>query len=1222
MQTNLDILKDGIIEQSLPDLERISATPFEIYEDIYKGDQRKEEMSARTRRPVEEADTRGRRTARNSRRAPPQSRRDTMVGRSRNGSGRALGVVAPTAPTTPEESPELFAPKSFESYVEEKQKESKDIDLMGFRTNSLMNETLTGKMSKAIWSYYNQNYSDEEEQIEVGLTNPAELGFTKQKGREIAMGLIDEKLKEIGNVKLTEYKKVRQAKALWNKRYELQFQNLMEKKRLEADLPTLGEFVDSVSEDPTRFLQEMVQETINKPELIFLPQIAASRAMSAASAATTALKAGKTAQQVAVTAAGLGGAYAGGVTLGTIDRVLEQSSSDGEIQWARAAEQSQVDGILGMVFHGAGRVLTRGTSSNADHVRSIQEARVFKDELKSSTEVNLDTARSNSTKINEIIEEPSTETYIDSNGHVYNFEIKETLEIEGLEAQIKQMEAEKADYAGYKNVENVLKESIDSTQAKIKELKKEGITEGELTKLEIELKELKDLKETNKTPVDLAESWMLSTKKNPVITQNFMEFEDSSGVKHTLRRLTPDMLREGIVNIEGIVGMDLTGKFDVTKANDKVAHAWKNYVVSATSPLRNISKQSPTAKLLMDTLSPRDSETSVGRAPVYTIQENTAGRQGLYAVRIKDIMSLTRTIPDGEMLLRQHLRGVGESDNPVILAAAKATRDLLDDVRNYAKSAGMLVDEAEDFLPRYYNRKSLDTPEARSLLLERITSLKDKEGNPIYNASEITNSIRDIAENLDKVTDESARIKVGTTAVYPVGHRKWKDVPDALLDEFLEPDVLGTITRYVNNTVKRTELDRVFGYNGKKLDNWISQIASESSAIGRDMTDAEVASLRDVYHLLDGSYGGNAELKPLADTAIAAQNLLKLPLVTVTSALEPLTIVSKLHEGGQLKALLKSYGGNLVRGKETMRAIRREAEEVGLIHEAALKEKLEALTGEGLEGLPARVNTTVMKAFLLHNWTEHSRVVAYEASRNDIIKSAKGLLLNPDNKKAAGRRDFLARLNIHPDEAVQWIKNGALTTDPFYTTIKRGSYRFANEMIANPNKLNKSKLLSSNSSALRLIGQFKSFSSVFANEVVAGTIDEAKKSWNSGRRLEALKKLSGIFAAVSAMSYWTAYDNDILTLDGPIGDDTVGELATKMSLGVAGMLVPGASMVAPLYSGRGAGGLLGPTMSDVGAVGKELNSIVTKGEADPVGLAKRVAPLYTKTGVAIAESVK
>lgn len=1067
----------------------------------------------------------------------------------------------------------MWMPKTFAQYQQEESKKDFEIDWLGAKDNSFV-------VHAAEW--INQKFDDEyvpENSIE---------------GRSIAMGEIDLQLQELGNVNLTDYKGIRTAKALWDQRYKLQLQNQMDQAMIDSELPSVSDFVNMVKEDPVLFGKQMIQEIVNKPELIFLPQLAAARAGLAA--ANVAIAVGATARvtQVAKVVGAGTGAYAGGVTLGTLDRIATQSTKTGEIDTAKAFEQAQIDGLLGIVTTTGGKILTRGLSKAKTFRQQRAESRAFANNVAQSTEADLDVAKDRDA-IDVAMKEESTETYVDGNGNVYSFEIRETQDVTKFKDRIEELKTMKKRYLEDEDAMSAIDGAMKIEMQKLKQAQFNG---SDSTQIINDMKSLSNKGANLSTKRDIAEQWNNTQERSPVITQNFMKFMDNTGVEHTLRRLTPELLKDGNVRLQGISSLDLTGKLNLTEADNKFKHAFKDYAVSATAGIEKLADRSPTAKLLLDLVDPRSGTR--GRSPVETIQERTHYKQGEYSVKSNDLANI---IVGKEEALRKHMRGVELSEDPVVLEVAAGYRELLDGARDYAKSNGLKVDQAKNFLPRYYDRSKLQTMEAQAELADRVSSIVDTKGMPKHDRDQAARSARDIAKNINKESDESGRFIKGSET-QPVGFRKWKDVPDAMLDDFLDENFIGSIDRYLMNNAKRTELDAVFGYNGKKLDEMLDTIDKEVEGTGRFVEERERTSVQDLYKLLNGTYGGTvSEFKGVTDTLIGFQNALKLPLVTVTSALEPTTMLFRLNETGSgVEGLMNAYGGTSVRklfGSMKLEEIHREAKEVGLINEAAVKERIESMTGEGLEGLPAKINNNVMKAFGLHQWTEHTRAVVYEASRNDLVRSIKGLQKNPDNAASKSRRRWLAENNIDPDLAVKWLAEGSNVNDPFYTSLKRGAARMANTMIANPNKINKAKLLSSNRSALRLAGQFKSFTSTFSNEVMKPSLDEAVKLWNEGNKGKAMTKMSTMFTLVSAMSYWATYKTSLLTEGEATGDDKPVDVAKKMAMGVAGMVIPGAAMAAPLYGGTGLDRGLGPTYGDA--------TNLLKGNSP-----KLIAPTYVK----------
>ncbi len=1089
-----------------------------------------------------------------------------------------------------EPTDELFVPQTFEEYKREQLTTEQDIDWTGAWDNSLIRHGVEwGRQAMYDW------YVPEE----------------SVRGRQIQDMKLRKELETLGPVDSYDRGKQLEAKQLWDQRNELKFKNFLDEQAMNSEFPSMKELKDAVMENPSKFFKQMAQEVIDKPELMLLPGIAAARAGAAAVTAADAVGAGARATQVAVLSAEMIGAGAGGLTVGTLDRALQQSTNKGEIDMLKAMEQSQVDALLGVVLHGGGRALSKGVSSLKRAEAVEVQAKDFKKKATLDTETELDELRYREA-VKRADEDPAVEAWVDENGNVYNYEVREVVDEASLKGQIVGLENLKKQAGTSKADREVLNLEIDRVNKEIDLAREQG---GELTELVNKRSEL--LSKDIPTREQAAESWFTGSEKAKVVDNQFMQVTDAVGEVHTLKRLeSPET--DG-VNIEGIQGIDLTGNFNVQAKNNRLMEVVKDYTVSATASLEKVAKMSPTAKLMLDAINPRARN---GRAPIYTIQENLAYKQGQYTMKSTDIKTKMEELGVSEEALRDHMRGVTPSLDDGVLEVSTMVRGLLDEAKDYAKQKGMKLDEAKDFLPRYFDETKINE-EMANTLADQI-SLQDMNSKleAKYPREEVLKSLENIMTNTQRATDEQGPLSSGGK-VQPIGHRSWKDVPDSVIAPALRDDFLAQIDRYLMNTVKRVEVDSVFGPNGSKIDEWTKKIAEEVEETGRGsfgkarlLTDKELENIKDIPKLLGGTYGGKATGKKVTDAVLATEMVTKLPLVTLTSIFEPVTILNRLNESSGIQDLVSSYIGKAKKSFNgvSKEQLTREAKEVGLVHDAAVQERLEAMVGEGLEGLPAKISKGAMKTFMLHQWTEHTRTMAYQAARNDLLKSIKGLAMDPKSSKSSNRQRWLAEMNINPKKAVDWYVKGADVKDPMFDRLKRGATRHANTMIANPNKINKGKLSSSNSSIARLVTQFKGFTNVYANDVVGSIIDESKSLWNQGDKLKALRKMSGLLATVSGMSYWTAYKTGLVTGEGVVNDDSEWEVAGKMTNGVTGMLVPGAAMIAPLAEGYGLSNVLGPAAGDAEKIGMSVF-----GDRKLESAVKGIAPTYSNVAEKIIE---
>lgn len=1015
-------------------------------------------------------------------------------------------------------------------------------------------------------------------------------------GREIARQEILKEIESIGPAMLSEKDKVKRLKELWDKNHILRLENERDQMMLEADAPSIAEIANAIVERPKETGFALLQGIVDSPELALIPQLTGARGASLAATASKAVGLGTKATQVTKVAGGLTAAGLGGFSVGVIDNVLNQSSKTGHVDLFKALEQSQTDALLGAVFYGGGKVLTKGVTTVAERNKRYRQAKI--DATDSISTRNLkDAGFYKALKDRVDNAEPATEFYADMEGNVYHMEVKELLNLESSKKEILGLRNKYS-----KDLESMkyLDGELEKLNNKIKSYKDKGVP--------IDLLETKFNYESKLAEIEpnqqMLEKLFASAEREGVDTHNFIQMTDTEGVQHTLRRITPDMFRLGEVKIDGLPGITLNNEFKIGKnPNDLVTRALGAFG-SATAPIRNLAKSSPTAKLLYDKFNPSSAK---GRANLVTMQESVKMNQGKFLMKSREIIETldkesNMSSTDTHRALMEHMRKVNVSEDPAIIKAADSYRALLDEVNNYVTSKGVKIDYAEDFLPRYYNQKALNTPEARKKLVDSVM-----EKYPNKTREEVERSVLKIKENL-KVDSDEATLIATEGKVLPIGYRKWKNVPDEVLHNYLDDNFIGSLERYMLNTVVRTEAESVFGFGGSKLSIIKAQVAKELDELAggpnvvgaRRITEAESNAIDDLYLLAVGAYGGrtNKSLKALTDGAMAFSNIVSLPLVTLTSASEPLSMLFRFKEESGIKALLDTYTElPVIRkikasfGDMSYQQKVKEFQEITATNDVAVSERVLAITGEGLQGWPAKINNKFMHLTMLHNWTQLNRRMAYEASKRDILKSIKGIVKGDKPEMDNGRRTYLSDLGIDPDIAASWVRNGASIDSPVYNNIKAGALRLTNTVIADPDKFNKAKVLSSNNSLLRIIGQYKAFNSTFVNTVMGSTYNDIVKMYNAGDKMMALKKFSAAVATMSGMAMWMTYNRDIAFNDGQLKEDKGQALVNNF----ISMSVPGAGVLAPLYDQYGTKGFVGP-----------LGNIIDRTRKDPT----KVSPAF------------
>lgn len=1003
-------------------------------------------------------------------------------------------------------------------------------------------------------------------------------------GREIARQDILKEIETLGPAMLSEKDKVKRLKDLWDKNHELRMKNEADQMLIEADAPSLVEMADAIMEHPKETGYAILQAVVDKPELLLVPQVAGARGVLIAGKAAQAVALGARATQVSKLVGGLTAAGLGGLTVGTLDKAIERKGLTGEVDLFRDMEQSQVDALLGTMIWGGGKVFTQGV--NSVKARNASYSRVKQDVAESLTHRNIKSAGYYRAVENRVdTSQPDTQIYADPNGNVYQVQSVEILDMlnkkEGLLAMRTKYEQ---DFEALRALDGELA-SIET------EIKKAG------TNIPLDLLQRKVDVSTSILNIEpnqrMMERLFMNAEKEGVDVHNFIQMEDGNGIKHSLRRVTSEMFRTGQAKVDGLPGIvleDFNPKA-LAKMPGDLKIAAKGAFISATAPLQDLAKVSPTAKLLVDKFSPN---SQAGRAFLETMQEEVRSNQGSFLFTSKEILKKAdiaglKTGEQAHVQLREHMRGVTEHTDPSTLEASAKYRELLDNVAKYAKAKGVKISTSKDFLPRYYDQAKLKTPEARTQLADIVM-----EHYPTMERNTVERSVLKIYQNLSSETDEVGLMHVGGK-IYPIGHRKWDKIPDAALDAFLDDNFVGGLERYILNTVKRTEAESVMGEGGKKLKDFKSQIQKELEEISagpndpnaRRMSAMEAESIEDLYHLAVGSYGKqtNKSVKKVTDGVMAVTNILSLPLVALTSLTEPLSMLHRLKETSAVAAILDTYTElPMIKqmkasfGDMSYQARLKEFDEMSATNDAATAERALAMTGEGMEGWPAKINTKFMSLNGLHQWTQLTRRKAFEASKRDIIKMAKGLAKGDKPEMDVTRRRELSELGIDPKLVVSWVNRGADITDPVYNRIKKGAMRQTSTIISTPDKFNKAKLLSSNNSILRIAGQYKSFGSTFVNSVMAETYSDVIKLWNEGHKRKALQTYSAGMMALSGMTMWATYNRDMIANGELTGGDDKAKITRKLTTNFAAMAIPGAALLSPFYDSYGASGLVGPAV--------------------------------------------
>ena len=890
----------------------------------------------------------------------------------------------------------------------------------------------------------------------------------------------------------------------------------------EMGLPGLEEVWDAISEDRERFAFNMVQETINKPELLVAGVLGGwGFGILGAKTLTAMNVAGKAATSAKVVGS-MSGAYTGGVATGTVDRAIESANKTGRFQLGKSYEQSQMDGVIAASMWGLGSAVASGARA----IRGTKRSMNFKKHIK-DTDTDFNTAKDSFDKANPISEQDLMDTtlhptdvqpYKDSQGVIHIIETAGIYEPKGQKATMDLVQAAefKISKQELTKVNKLLNENldkradVDQRKWELKDLESEGDIEliDQIAKLEEESIMLsKDIAKGQTTlgkhsvAVRAQEELYGYTQPVNLEPPTHLEIEGPDGLPMTLKRIdnTKSINDNGIM-IDGYRPTDMS----MVAQNNGYQNPWTALVTNmyrgATAPLTKLGKASPTANLLIKKLNPDSSDP---KSPMWSLQEDIIFNQGTYNNRMAGVIRNLKehsANPRFEAEVRENMRGSIISEDPQVLKASQSIRALLDDHLKYLQDAGVKVTSVDkDYLPRKFNHEVLKTDQGKAEFIQR--TMVDQG----LTRSAAEKSLRNILENRTEVNDVLTANGSGSNKV-PYGTRSLDRVKDMDISNLLSDNFFEDITKHLMSGVRRAEMSKVFGDGGSKLKDMVKEISKESEDIGRTLKGDEQQRIYDIYNAMQGSYKPiDSEALTLVNNGLTTlTNLSKLGLATVTSLTEPLVTLARLNESTGVSGALNTY---VQAGKSGFRKVFKglkehesiaEAREIGLITDQAIAEALDNMQGVGMQGKLSTLNHKFFKATMLHQWTEISRGMAYGAAKKDLQKTIAGLAKSTMDSKSTDRKRWLSQAGIKESEAIAWINGGGDMKAPFATQLKRASMRMANEIIANPTPINKPLWMSS--PKMRLVSQLKTYPIVFGNTIIKKQWDEFKASNRKGRK--------------------------------------------------------------------------------------------------------------------------
>ena len=384
--------------------------------------------------------------------------------------------------------------------------------------------------------------------------------------------------------------------------------------------------------------------------------------------------------------------------------------------------------------------------------------------------------------------------------------------------------------------------------------------------------------------------------------------------------------------------------------------------------------------------------------------------------------------------------------------------------------------------------------------------------------------------------------------------RRFRNIKDEDIAEFLEDDVQQILETYFTNTGQAIARSKYFGKTFSQFNtNTIVPMREELRKSGMKDTEIKkvIEKVEDTYKKVTGleqysqsTLKKNKFARGMADWGKLSQQMAHLPFATLSSVTEPLLLLSRAglkDSPGVVKdiarALVKEGNSVLDRswkgiqrgvlGKKTtgvkdigMPSQKKGASifdtmdddtwgelyKTGLALEQAVQERIEGLAGEGMYGSWAKNGQAAFfKVNLLTQWTKAVQLASFTTGKRLIKTNAKRLSeggLSKSNKQYLTRQ--LGDLGINADEAVAWyrasLKNGKFNNriakaQNFYKEdLTSGANRFTKEIILNPSTAEANRPLWFSHPAAQLLVQFAGYPTVFNNTILKRFSNEAVNS--------------------------------------------------------------------------------------------------------------------------------
>ena len=463
-------------------------------------------------------------------------------------------------------------------------------------------------------------------------------------------------------------------------------------------------------------------------------------------------------------------------------------------------------------------------------------------------------------------------------------------------------------------------------------------------------------------------------------------------------------------------------------------------------------------------------------------------------------------------------------------------------------SLGQIIDEVEE------SRKNIVTkflPNTREVKREKL-KVADQIIEDMLDKKNLVNS-------LDLET-------LGTMAPSSFSPRSLFMVDDSKIRDFVDKDFNLLMKDYFNSSARLFARTKTLGVNLADFKNkWIGDISDPNSirgqlhSAGRSLSSKDATELQSLYEYATGlgkQYFDASAANNIADFAKVSQQIAHLPLATLSSLTEVLIPLTRVGAGDYANALGKTiknaaqqnFNGTKKLLQEehnlTSDEAYREMHRVYLALEQAVAQRVDSLTGEGIQSVSGRkIQENFFKYTGLSGWTRTVQLAAFTMGKDLIRRNLDTVIeLDRATKTKSNKRKYkravqeLADLGVNINQGKMWImqrkgqmydkhkganeSTGLYNWDEYYeNNVMQGAARFANEVILDPSKAAVTRPHIQQHPVGTILFQFMGYPTAFTNTVLKNFLIQMKRDpvTGSGKVLSTALLMTGVAAGINAV---------------------------------------------------------------------------------------------------------